>query len=187
MPRVGRPFFLEPSATTEQSRREGPGVREAQARLRLAVHDRVLQAPLRRGRAEGRGARNIKFVEGSRAFGGARPSGSGEALIPPRAAVATRPFIFLSAGVSNSEVSEPLEMAGESGVSFSRCLRPGDLARRHPRLREGGRRGVPGSGSSRKASRTSTTSTSGSKPPRPGSKPTAPRRPKPSRASVLPR
>ncbi|MFY9529877.1 MAG: tagatose 1,6-diphosphate aldolase [Candidatus Acidiferrales bacterium] len=38
------------------------------------------------------------------------------------AAVAKKPFIYLSAGVSNETFSETLELAGESGVNFSGVL-----------------------------------------------------------------
>jgi tagatose 1,6-diphosphate aldolase len=38
------------------------------------------------------------------------------------AAVATKPFIFLSAGVSNAEFTESLELAAESGVKFAGVL-----------------------------------------------------------------
>jgi tagatose 1,6-diphosphate aldolase len=38
------------------------------------------------------------------------------------AKVATRPFIYLSAGVSNAEFTESLALAGESGVRFSGVL-----------------------------------------------------------------
>ena len=38
------------------------------------------------------------------------------------AAVARKPFIYLSAGVSNETFSETLELAGESGVNFSGVL-----------------------------------------------------------------
>jgi tagatose 1,6-diphosphate aldolase len=37
-------------------------------------------------------------------------------------AVATRPFIYLSAGVSNAEFNEALALAGESGVKFNGVL-----------------------------------------------------------------
>src|SRR5260221_12913339 len=37
-------------------------------------------------------------------------------------AVATRPFIYLSAGVSNAEFNETLELAGETGVKFNGVL-----------------------------------------------------------------
>jgi tagatose 1,6-diphosphate aldolase len=38
------------------------------------------------------------------------------------AAVATKPFIYLSAGVSNDEFNEGLEMAAEAGVKFNGVL-----------------------------------------------------------------
>src|SRR5438270_12510043 len=38
------------------------------------------------------------------------------------ASVATKPFIYLSAGVSNAEFTEALELAAESGVKFNGVL-----------------------------------------------------------------
>ena len=38
------------------------------------------------------------------------------------AAVATKPFIYLSAGVSNAEFTESLELAAEAGTKFSGVL-----------------------------------------------------------------
>ena len=38
------------------------------------------------------------------------------------AAVATRPFIYLSAGVSNQEFTDSLELAAEAGTRFSGVL-----------------------------------------------------------------
>jgi tagatose 1,6-diphosphate aldolase len=38
------------------------------------------------------------------------------------AAVATKPFIYLSAGVSNAEFTESLGLAAESGVKFNGVL-----------------------------------------------------------------
>ena len=38
------------------------------------------------------------------------------------AKVVTKPFIYLSAGVSNAEFTEALELAGESGVKFNGVL-----------------------------------------------------------------
>src|SRR5207245_7260996 len=38
------------------------------------------------------------------------------------AAVATKPFIYLSAGVSNAEFTESLELAAEAGVKFNGVL-----------------------------------------------------------------
>ncbi len=67
---------------------------------------------------------NMKFVEGTKSFGGTKAYTKKEAidLFHQAASVATKPFIYLSAGVSNSEFSETLELAGESGVKFNGVL-----------------------------------------------------------------
>jgi tagatose 1,6-diphosphate aldolase len=67
---------------------------------------------------------NMKFVEGSRAFGGQKAYTRAEAMewFRRAAAVATRPFIYLSAGVSNAEYTESLALAGEAGVRFAGVL-----------------------------------------------------------------
>jgi tagatose 1,6-diphosphate aldolase len=67
---------------------------------------------------------NMKFVEGARAFGGQKAYSKQEAMDHFRrsAAVATRPFIYLSAGVSNAEFTESLELAAEAGTRFSGVL-----------------------------------------------------------------
>jgi tagatose 1,6-diphosphate aldolase len=67
---------------------------------------------------------NLKFVEGTRAFGGQKVHTRQEAkdVFRRAADVATRPFIYLSAGVSNAEFTESLELAGEAGTRFSGVL-----------------------------------------------------------------
>ena len=67
---------------------------------------------------------NMKFVEGAKAFAGRKAYTKSEAMEHFRAAaaVSTKPFIYLSAGVSNAEFSENLEMAAESGVKFNGVL-----------------------------------------------------------------
>ena len=67
---------------------------------------------------------NMKFVEGVKCFGGTTAYTKKEAidLFHKAASVATKPFIYLSAGVSNAEFSETLELAGESGVKFNGVL-----------------------------------------------------------------
>jgi len=67
---------------------------------------------------------NMKFVEGVKCFGGTKAYTKKEAidLFHKAAAAATKPFIYLSAGVSNAEFSETLELAGESGVKFNGVL-----------------------------------------------------------------
>jgi tagatose 1,6-diphosphate aldolase len=67
---------------------------------------------------------NMKFVEGARAFGGQKAYSKQEAMDHFRrsADVATKPFIYLSAGVSNAEFTESLELAAEAGTRFSGVL-----------------------------------------------------------------
>ena len=67
---------------------------------------------------------NMKFVEGAASYGGQRAYSKAEALDHFRAAaaVATKPFIYLSAGVSNAEFTESLELAAESNVAWAGVL-----------------------------------------------------------------
>src|SRR3990172_7790838 len=67
---------------------------------------------------------NMKFVEGAKAYAGQKAYSKAEAMGAFRkaAAVATRPFIYLSAGVSNAEFTESLALAGEAGVKFAGVL-----------------------------------------------------------------
>ena len=96
---------------------------------------------------------NMKFVEGTRSFGGQKVHSKQEAMDAFRRAaeVSTRPFIYLSAGVSNAEFTESLELGAEAGDAvLRRAVRQGDVEGWHRRLRQAGRRGVsfvaPGSG-----------------------------------------
>jgi tagatose 1,6-diphosphate aldolase len=67
---------------------------------------------------------NMKYVEGSKSFAGQKAYSRQEAMefFRKAAAVATRPFIYLSAGVSNAEFNESLALAAESGVKFNGVL-----------------------------------------------------------------
>jgi tagatose 1,6-diphosphate aldolase len=67
---------------------------------------------------------NMTFVEGTRAFGGQAAYSRQEALTHFRdaGAAATKPFIYLSAGVTDAIFRETLELAAESGTSFSGVL-----------------------------------------------------------------
>ena len=67
---------------------------------------------------------NMKFVEGAKAYGGQNAYSKKEAmeLFRKAAGVATKPFIYLSAGVSNAEFTEALELAAEAGVKFNGVL-----------------------------------------------------------------
>ena len=66
----------------------------------------------------------MQFVEGTKSFKGIKAYDRQEAkdLFQKASAVATKPFIYLSAGVSNPEFSETLELAAESGVKFNGVL-----------------------------------------------------------------
>jgi tagatose 1,6-diphosphate aldolase len=67
---------------------------------------------------------NMKYVEGSKSFAGQKAYTRDEAkkLFLDAATVATKPFIYLSAGVSNAEFNESLALAAESGVKFNGVL-----------------------------------------------------------------
>jgi len=67
---------------------------------------------------------NMKFVEGAKAYGAQKAYSKKEAmdLFRKAAGVATKPFIYLSAGVSNAEFTESLELAAEAGVKFNGVL-----------------------------------------------------------------
>src|SRR5579863_2946580 len=67
---------------------------------------------------------NAEFVEGSSVFKGQKVYSLAEALDHFRkaAAVAAKPFIYLSAGVSNAQFTESLHMAAEAGTDFSGVL-----------------------------------------------------------------
>jgi len=68
---------------------------------------------------------NMKFVEGVRSNAGKGAAYTRKEAIDlfrKSAAVSKKPFIYLSAGVSNEECSETLELAAESGVKFNGVL-----------------------------------------------------------------
>jgi tagatose 1,6-diphosphate aldolase len=67
---------------------------------------------------------NAEFVEGSSVYKGQKAYTRKEALAHFReaAAIAAKPFIYLSAGVSNPEFIESLHMAAEAGTDYSGVL-----------------------------------------------------------------
>lgn len=67
---------------------------------------------------------NMKHVEGAKSFTGqkAYTRDEAKAWFLKAALAATKPFIYLSAGVSNEEFTESLALAGESGVKFAGVL-----------------------------------------------------------------
>lgn len=67
---------------------------------------------------------NAQFVEGSSVYKGQKAYSRAEALDYFRraASVAKKPFIYLSAGVSNPQFVESLDMAAEAGTDYSGVL-----------------------------------------------------------------
>jgi tagatose 1,6-diphosphate aldolase len=67
---------------------------------------------------------NMKYVSGTRAFGGEEIYSRSEAmkLFKEASDAATKPFIYLSAGVTDEVFRETIELAGESGSRFSGVL-----------------------------------------------------------------
>jgi tagatose 1,6-diphosphate aldolase len=68
---------------------------------------------------------NMKFVEGAASSAGgpsAYTRDRAKHFFLEAAKVATKPFIYLSAGVSNAEFTESLALAAESGVRYSGVL-----------------------------------------------------------------
>jgi tagatose 1,6-diphosphate aldolase len=67
---------------------------------------------------------NANYTEGSNVYKGGKAYSWDEALAHFReaAALATKPFIYLSAGVSNEQFVESLRMAAEAGTGFNGVL-----------------------------------------------------------------
>jgi tagatose 1,6-diphosphate aldolase len=118
------PFFLELVGYTEGADEKGPdfarrkpvivaGSMQEFTKDRYGVDVLKVEIPV-----------NMKFVEGARASSGSAAYTRQQAMDAFRktAEVSTRPFIYLSAGVSNAEFAESLELAAESGVRFSGVL-----------------------------------------------------------------
>ena len=67
---------------------------------------------------------NLQYVEGAKSFKGTKAYSKADALGHYRAAATAtdKPFIYLSAGVSNAEFIEDLQFAAEAGVKFNGVL-----------------------------------------------------------------
>lgn len=67
---------------------------------------------------------NAEYVEGSSVYKGQKAQSMSEALdlFRKAAQVATKPFIYLSAGVGNAQFVESLRMASEAGTDYSGVL-----------------------------------------------------------------
>ena len=124
VPRQRHPVLPRVRRLRRGRRREGARVREEEAghrhrRMKEFTKDRYgvdvmkVEVPV-----------NMKFVEGAKVSGGQSAYSKKEAMDHFRRAadVSTKPFIYLSAGVSNPEFTEALELAAEAGTQFSGVL-----------------------------------------------------------------
>src|SRR5262249_43899199 len=122
---IDAPFFLEPIAYDDNFDEKGiefakkkpayvTRYMEEFSKPRYGVDVLKVEVPV-----------NMKFVEGTRAFvGGSAAYSRQEAMEHFRSAasVASKPFIYLSAGVTDEIFPETLELAAESGTPFSGVL-----------------------------------------------------------------
>jgi tagatose 1,6-diphosphate aldolase len=67
---------------------------------------------------------NMTYVEGTQAFGGTKVYSRDEAmrLFREAASASTKPFIYLSAGVTDAVFRETLQLANEADVNYSGVL-----------------------------------------------------------------
>jgi tagatose 1,6-diphosphate aldolase len=67
---------------------------------------------------------NMKFVEGTKSFTGEAAYSKQEAIeyFRQTSESVSMPFIYLSAGVSNAEFTETLQLAGQNGIRFAGVL-----------------------------------------------------------------
>jgi tagatose 1,6-diphosphate aldolase len=118
------PFFLEPVyyddtpglSDLDQARRKPEAVtRYMEEFSKPGYHVDVLkvEVPI-----------NMRFVEGTRAFKGTAAYSRADAmrLFREAASAARKPFIYLSAGVSDEVFHETLELAAEAGTRFAGVL-----------------------------------------------------------------
>lgn len=123
---IDAPFFLEPLAYDDEIGPEGgldfakkkpeyvARYMEEFSKPRYGVDVLKVEVPV-----------NMKFVEGTRAFAGGQAAYTrAEAMQHFRnaAAASSKPFIYLSAGVTDAVFRESLELAAEAGTTFSGVL-----------------------------------------------------------------
>lgn len=119
------PFFLEPLAYDDNFDEKGfefaklkpkyvEGYMKEFSEDRYGVDVLKVEVPV-----------NMKFVSGTQSFGGGEVAYTKEEamkLFKQASDAATKPFIYLSAGVSDDVFRETIQLAGESGSRFSGVL-----------------------------------------------------------------
>ncbi len=122
---IDKPFFLEPLAYDDAMDEKGlefakvkPKYVEAYmkefSKERYGVDVLKVEVPV-----------NMKYVSGTSSFGGGEAAytrDEAKALFRAASDAATKPFIYLSAGVTDDVFRETIQLAGESGANFSGVL-----------------------------------------------------------------
>ncbi len=122
---LDKPFFLEPLAYDDKFDEKGLEFAKLKPKYvtaymqefskdRYGVDVLKVEVPV-----------NMKFVSGSGGFGGGEAAYSRDEaaeLFREAASAAKRPFIYLSAGVTDEVFRETIQLAGESGANFSGVL-----------------------------------------------------------------
>lgn len=119
---VDRPFFLEPIYYEDGldeaalAKKKPDAVTRYMAefsKARYGVDVLKVEAPF-----------NIKYIQGSRAFGGTSVGTKADAMrqFKEAASATNKPFIYLSAGVTDAVFIETLEWAAEAGTNFAGVL-----------------------------------------------------------------
>ena len=122
---IDRPFFLEPLAYDDNYDEKGlefaklkpryvAAYMEEFSKERYGVDILKVEVPV-----------NMKFVADTSSFDGGESAYSREKakqLFCDVSSAATKPFIYLSAGVSDDVFRETIELAGEAGTNFSGVL-----------------------------------------------------------------
>jgi tagatose 1,6-diphosphate aldolase len=122
---VDVPFFLEPLAYDDNYDEKGlefaklkpkyvTAYMEEFSKPRYGVDVLKVEIPI-----------NVEFLEGSRAFKGGEAAYDKKTALEhfhTSASVATKPFIYLSAGVDDDVFRENLELAAEAGAPYSGVL-----------------------------------------------------------------
>ena len=124
MPGARRAVFPRIRGLRGRRGRKGHRIRPQEARHRHPEHGRILEAAIWRGHSEGRSSGEHGFRKGQRVNKGESAYTREEAKdhFQKAAAAAKKPFIYLSAGVSNETFIESLELAAEAGTNFSGVL-----------------------------------------------------------------
>ena len=119
------PFFLEPLAYNDALGDEkGPEFAKSKPELVMRYMEEFAKPKYGVDVLKVEVPVNMTYVEGTQAFGGTKVYSRNEAMLLFReaASVSTKPFIYLSAGVTDAVFRETLQLANEADVNYSGVL-----------------------------------------------------------------